>query len=272
MSEKQWFAILLVLTVAGGAGVWWLLRQEPAVDATATAAAASPPPAEPAEAAAPPAAPAAPAHPLPPLPAEPEAPPLPALAESDEGFLDALRGALGAPGVAALVVPEQLIRRLVVAIDNLPRERVALKDWPVRRSAGSLLVEPAGDAFRLARDNGARYQLAVALLKAAEPEALVRVYRRHYPLFEQAYREIGYPEGHFNDRLVQVIDHLLLTPSVPEPVLLVRPKVVYEFAEPALERFSFGQKLMLRLGAENRAVVYERLRQLRRLLATGDNR
>lgn len=270
MNEKQWFAGLLALTLAAGAGIWWyLLRQGaplagPAVEAPAAVA-------EPAATDAAAGTPAAPAHPLPPLPPEPEETPLPALAESDEGFLEALRGVLGAPGVATLIVPEQLIRRLVVAIDNLPRERVAVKDWPVRRSAGSLVVEPEGEAFRLARDNGARYQLAVALVKAAEPEALVRVYRRHYPLFEQAYREIGYPEGHFNDRLVQVIDHLLVTPAVPEPVLLVRPKVVYEFAEPALERFSFGQKLMIRLGSENRAVVYERLRQLRRLLATGDN-
>lgn len=269
MNEKQWFAGLLALTLVGGAGIWWLLRQEPSADPASTEAEASAPTAD-ATPAPSGTTPAAPAHPLPPLPAEPEEAPLPALADSDADFLEALRGLLGAPGVAALIVPEQTIRRLVVAIDNLPRERVGLRDWPVRRSAGTLVVEPEGEAWRLARDNGARYQLAVALVKAAEPEALVRVYRRHYPLFEQAYREIGYPDGHFNDRLVQVIDHLLATPALAEPVRLVRPKVVYEFAEPAAERFSFGQKLMIRLGAENRAVVFERLRQLRRLLATGD--
>lgn len=269
MNEKQWFAGLLALALAVGGGIWWSLQRE--AESSQQSAPDVPAATTPASTDTSAGASAAPKHPLPPLPSEPEEIPLPPLAESDEGFLEALRGVLGAPGVASVMVPEQLIRRLVVAIDNLPRERVALKDWPVRRSAGSLVVEPEGEAFRLARDNGARYQVAVALVRVVEPEALVRVYRRHYPLFEQAYREIGYPEGHFNDRLVQVIDHLLLTPAVPEPVLLVRPKVVYEFAEPALEQLSFGQKLMIRLGPENRVLIFERLRQLRRLLATGDN-
>ena len=39
------------------------------------------------------------------------------------------------------------------------------------------------------------------------------VYERLYPLFQQAYEDLGYPGKYFNDRLVEVIDHLLQTPE-----------------------------------------------------------
>jgi len=62
-----------------------------------------------------------------------------------------------------------------------------------------------------------------------------RVYLRFYPLFQQAYQDLGYPNGYFNDRLVKVIDVLLATPQIAGPIELVRPKVMYAFADPTLE-------------------------------------
>ena len=43
------------------------------------------------------------------------------------------------------------------------------------------------------------------------------MYKQYYPLFQQAYVDLGYPEGYFNDRLVEVIDHLLATPGRDRP-------------------------------------------------------
>ena len=82
--------------------------------------------------------------------------------------------------------------------------------------------------------------------------ALVTLYVRHYPLFQQAYREIGYPNGHFNDRLVEAIDLMLATPEAPASLKLVQPKIFYEFADRDLEQLPAGQKLMLRIGREQR--------------------
>lgn len=269
MNEKQWFAGLLAITVAVAGAVWWFLLRQPGAQPAPVAAATAP--AAQTETAS--SSPPPPEHPVPALPPEPAEAPLPALADSDTPFLDALRGLLGAPNVEAVLVGEQLIRRLVIAVDNLPRERVGLRDWPVKRTGGTLAVQPAPElletGYTLQRENGARYGLAVALVKAVDAPALVRLYFRYYPLFNSAYRELGYPQGYFNDRLVQVIDHLLAAPVPTEPVLLVRPKVMYEFADPALEALSFGQKLMIRLGAENRAVVGAKLRDVRALVARG---
>jgi hypothetical protein len=62
--------------------------------------------------------------------------------------------------------------------------------------------------------------------------------------------------------LVFVIDHLE-TPEVSEPVELVRPKVLFEFADSDLEDLSASQKLLIRIGPENAAVIKGKLREIR---------
>ena len=53
-------------------------------------------------------------------------------------------------------------------------------------------------------------------------------------------------------------------PRLPrEPVRLVQPKVMYQFADPELEARSAGQKLLMRMGNANAALVKDKLRALR---------
>jgi len=79
---------------------------------------------------------------------------------------------------------------------------------------------------------------------------------------------LGYPDGYFNDRAVAVIDQLLATPQPAEPVRLVRPHVLYEFADPKLEALSSGQKLLIRMGPDNAARVKTVLAELRTRIAS----
>ena len=98
------------------------------------------------------------------------------------------------------------------------------------------------------------------------------LYIRYYPLFQEAYEDLGYPGQYFNDRLVQVIDHLLQTPEVRGPIQLKQGRVFYEYADPALEARSAGQKLLLRMGAANEALVKQKLRELRVVVTTSQER
>jgi len=99
---------------------------------------------------------------------------------------------------------------------------------------------------------------------------LVATYRHYYPLFQQAYRELGYPKGEFNDRLVDAIDDLLEAPQPEPPVALVSPRAMYDYADPDLQDASAGQKIMIRLGPESEARVKVKLRELRRALDSVD--
>jgi hypothetical protein len=98
--------------------------------------------------------------------------------------------------------------------------------------------------------------------------ALVVVYRRFYPLFQKQYENLGYPEKYFNDRVVEVIDHLLEAPDLQPPVLLRQPRVLYEFADPKLESLSAGQKILLRMGLKNARKIKAKLREIREALVS----
>ena len=60
-----------------------------------------------------------------------------------------------------------------------------------------------------------------------------------------------------------MIDNLLATPQPPAPIVLVRPNVMYTYADPGLESRSAGQKLLLRMGPDNAAVIKAKLKELR---------
>jgi hypothetical protein len=175
---------------------------------------------------------------------------------------EALAGLVGRSGAMAFLQPDGFVRRVVVTVDNLARPMAASRLWPVQPTPGKLQRIIAGDAELIAADNAVRYEPFVAFVASVEPSRAAAVYRRFYPLFQQAYAELGYPKGHFNDRLIEVIDHLLAAPepALPPAVKLVevkgevpstRPWVRYEFADAKLESLSAGQKIMVRIGVNH---------------------
>jgi hypothetical protein len=108
----------------------------------------------------------------------------------------------------------------------------------------------------------------VRLAEAVPTEALVATYTRFYPLFQQQDENLGYPDRYFNDRVVEVIDHLLAVPEVHRLVLLTQPRVLYEFADPELEGLSAGQKILVRMGRENTVKVKAKLQEIREALVS----
>ena len=206
-------------------------------------------------------------HPVEPLsvaPGEGELVELPPLEESDRYFALQLIDIFG-PELETLLTDEALIDKSVAAVDNLMQSRVAEKIRPVGRLPGSFVVTRAGDngPFYLSPDNFDRYTALADMLTGADVDELVTAYRRFYPLMQEAFTQLGYPDAYFNDRVVAVIDHLLATPEPVEPIRLVQPHVLYQFADPELEALSGGQKLLIRMGPEHAARTRAFLAELR---------
>jgi hypothetical protein len=218
----------------------------------------------------PPAAPAGPQYPVPTAESAPAptADSKPVEPDTEDTFVEAAKQLVGPAPFESLLIPEALLRHIVVTIDNLPRERIALPQRPFKRTPGSFLVVAQGDHYLIDPRNELRYAALVKLFTGTETSLLVKLYLRYYPLFQQAYRELGYPDGYFNDRVIAVIDHLLATPEPTEPITLVQPKVYYEFADPQLESTSAGRKLLLRLSADDRATVKTKLAAIRAQLVS----
>lgn len=251
MSKKAlWLLVLIAAIGAGGYIYWRESARQARVPPPAPPVAAKPAPEPP---------PAGPQHPV----AETEKVALPALDESDATLVVALSGVLGQKPVADFFHITGMVRRFVGAVDNLPREKVVQKLMPVKPTAGRFAISGEGDSAVMSAENYRRYAPAMKVLEAADARKLVAVYAHFYPLCQQAYAELGYPNAYFNDRLVQAIDHLLMAPEARAPIRLVRPKVMYQYADPELESLSAGHKIMLRIGPENAAKVKSKLRELR---------
>lgn len=198
---------------------------------------------------------------------QPDLRPLPPLDQSDDYFKLALTDLFG-EALAPLLGDSQLIERTAVTVDNLPRSELAQRMRPLTGVDGRFLVEPRDDESKFMLDpaNYRRYDTLVAMVAASDMADVADVYRRFYPLLQTAYVNLGYPHGYFNDRVIEVIDHLLATPDVTDPPTLVRPNVLYEYADPALEKLSSGQKLLIRIGPEHRKTIEAKLVELRRLI------
>jgi hypothetical protein len=232
------------------------------------------PPAQPAATAPPPAAPAPPAAEATPkypiaqaaVPTPAATPPLPSVADSDATLQDAMASLFNGVALDRIFHLQEIVPRFVATIDNLPRQSVALSKMSTNPVPGSLEVSRSDGKTLLRADNAERYTPYVRVLEQTDPQKLVETYVRYYPLFQKSYQDLGYPNGYFNDRVVQVIDHLLAAPDVPAPIPLAQPKVLYEFADPALEQLSAGQKMMIRMGPVNESHVKAKLRQIRKAL------
>jgi hypothetical protein len=164
---------------------------------------------------------------------------------------------------AEVLQPESIVRNVVATIDNLPREEYAQRLNPMQPIEGAFRVAGKDSTLAIATGNDARYAAFVKMVEGVDTGAAVEAYRNLYPLFQQAYVELGYPNGYFNDRLVEVIDHLLATPEVAGPIPLVSPRVLYEYANPELEQLSAGRKAILRTGPDNARRLKAKMRDLR---------
>jgi Protein of unknown function (DUF3014) len=193
---------------------------------------------------------------------------LPPLGASDAPLHDAMSGVIGKRSVDSLFKPDQLIRHIVVTVDNLSRKKAAFESRPTKPLPGSFLAK--GDEQRSVLDpaNYQRYATVMQVLQMLDTKELASLYFHFYPLFQQEYQNQGYPNGYFNDRLVATIDNLLATPDVTGDIVLIRPNVMYQFADPNLEDLSAGQKALLRMGPQNVAIVKAKLRELRAQIAS----
>jgi len=168
-----------------------------------------------------------------------------------------------------LFLMEALINHFVVTIDNMTGPKLPQKFSFTQPPAGKFMVQKeTEDSLYLDPKNYDRYSKFVQFAEAADVKRFVAFYVKHYQVFQSAYEELGYPNRYFNDRLVEVIDHVLSTPDVREQLRLAQPKVYYTLADPDLESLSAGQKILIRIGPGNAAKVKAKLLKFRQALTT----
>jgi len=265
LDRQVWTTVVILLAVLGGATAYyygWIPGRTPPAERSAPVPDVAAAPATETPAAAQSQA----------TPSETPLEPLPVLADSDPAVRKTLAGLVGNTSLGRYLAPDDLIGRFVTTIDNLPESDVSLKIRVLQPLPGTVLTEgnPGdGRPMLLSEASFARYDALVQMLDAVSADQLDATYRRYYPLLQEAYVKLGYPDARFHDRMLAVIDHLLKTPRISGPIEVVRPKVLYELADPRLQRLSAGQKVLIRMGPRHKSIVEKKLRELRERLGRG---
>ena len=165
---------------------------------------------------------------------------------------------------------QEQARRLVITVDNLPREHVPSQLRVTRGVPELLRVKKDGETITLDPSNYERYDRIISYVEKMDARKIGRLYAKFYPLLQRTYEETGFPEERFHDRVLAALDDMMDAPRPTGPIRLVQPKVLYRFEDDHLESLSAGQKIMIRVGPDNAARLRKVLARVRAAIAAHD--
>tara|TARA_R110001599_G_scaffold65838_2_gene185799 strand:- start:52627 stop:53481 length:855 start_codon:yes stop_codon:yes gene_type:complete len=200
------------------------------------------------------------------LPAElpaPAPPALPPLAESDAMVQEQLAAAGAGPELQKLQQQQNLIQQGTALIEGFSRGLVLRKLLPLDPPKGAFPVEAQGEQMFMSPAGYARYDNYADAIATLDSAALVNNFHTMRPLFEQAYSQLGLPAEDFDNAVIRVLDRILATPEIEDPIALTRKSVMYQYADPQLEQLTPLQKQLLRMGPDNIRRVKEQAAALR---------
>ncbi len=218
--------------------------------------------------------PAAPAAPLVEIPAQTEtaaeqqepSEPLPSLNDSDALVMSRLASMEMGASLLRLLTPTDLVRKFVVFVTNVADGELPTLEYPVRAVEGEFAVrELDTNLYELDPATHRRFTPMVDTLVAMDAQQAVSIYRALRPLFQEAYAELGY-QGSFDAVLIRAIDQIVNVTPEAGPFQLIKPSVMYLYAETRIEDMSPVYKQLLRLGPENTAKLQAALPAFREQL------
>jgi len=194
---------------------------------------------------------------------EPEAPlALPPLGESDTLVRTFVAGLSSRPELAAWLATPDLIRNAAVVVDNIAEGVTPTKHLKAFEPTQPFRADESGGTITVDPRSYARYDAIGDAVASLDTAGTVETYRKLRPLFDDAYRELGHPDGNFDVALQRAISRLLATPDVPAEVRLTSHVRSYHYADPQLEELTAAQKQLLRMGPRNEKLVKDKLREI----------
>lgn len=191
---------------------------------------------------------------------------LPALDTSDTFLREMVATLSRHPLIARLIATDGIVRTTALAIEQIGNGRTPALPLKVLRPSSRLAIV-GGETGRIDPRTYARWDAASASLVTINPSDAAQLYVNVKPLFDEAYRELGHPNGDFDASIVRAIEMLNDTPRLTaEPELLRRPGY-YEHSDATLRSLPPVQKQFLLIGLDNRQKI---LAWLKRFATTLD--
>ena len=177
---------------------------------------------------------------------------LPSLNNSDDFVRGRIRALRAGAAMLPLIADDQLIRKFVVFVENVSRGEFPQTDLPYRSVGVEMAVrELDQNLFLMEEGAHARFDGFIDAMTAVDAEQAHALYRLLKPLFQQAYAEVGYRGRDFDDALRLAINNVLRATDVEGPFQLVKPAVMYLFADSELENADAVYKQLMRIGPRN---------------------
>src|SRR5262245_32965638 len=193
--------------------------------------------------------------------------PLPPLAESDSIVRELVGRLSSHPSVAAWLATKGLVSNFAVVTLNIAEGRLPTSHLQALAPRDRFVVSGAGTALTVDPKSYQRYNKFAEAVQGLDALGTARLYATLKPRINDAYKELGYPDGDFDRVLEKAIGELLKTPVVEGTVPLRQKAVTYTYADSRLESLSPAQKQFLRMGPRNVQVVQTKLREIATLLA-----
>lgn len=194
--------------------------------------------------------------------AEPDAWELPSLGESDDFLRDVASRLSNHPEWLSWIATDDLVRRFVAGVDEVGRGELPAAQARFLVPKRGFSPRSSQGRFFMDASSYDRYTRLTAVVSGLDARGVATLYERLRPLFQDAYRDLGYPQADFDAALAKAIQEILDTPDLEQPAELVPALQSYRYADPKLEALPPAQKFLLRLGPDNAATVKRKLREI----------
>jgi len=191
------------------------------------------------------------------------APPAPVpLDESDVMVRDLVTKLSSHPGLAAWLIPDDLVRIFVVVVDNVADGHTPDRHLPPWRPTGRFRTLGTSSGLHVDPVSHARYDTHAEIVAAIDPTVAAGLYHKLQPLLAAAYAELGRAGEEFDATVLRALRNLLETPVLERDVRLIHRAPFFEFADPALEDLLPVQKQFLGMGPRNVRAVQASLLEI----------
>jgi len=248
-------AVLVLLLLGAGVLYWYYTRPPatpPAIEQPKAEAPSQPPPSAEVK-----------------VGEEKEAPPqpevkIPALDQSDDFVRQMMKNLSPHGKLGEWLKIKNIIRVFVAAVDNIANGKSPRPQLGFLSPGQAFPVGEKGDRIYLDPKGYERFDIFTDAIVSFSSSRTVQVYQKLRPLFQEAYRELGYPQKDFHATFIQAMKRIMDTPIVEREVLLKEEGkgLNYVFIDDGLENMSEVQKHLLRMGPKNTKKIQQKVREI----------
>ena len=188
---------------------------------------------------------------------------LPTLTDSDPFVFETLQTLQNGMALVNALAEDQIVRKFVVFVENISRGEFPQTGLPYKGLGQEMPVSEIDDnLFVMDQVAHSRFDQVVSTFVETDTDSAVIIYQMLLPLFQQAYAEIGFRNVSFDETLRAAINNVLRTTNMEGPYQLVKPSVMYLYADSSVENLAEVHKQLLRIGPDNTSALKAKLREI----------